>query len=370
MKKRTIVMYIATALTMMICLNMVACTSDQSQTLLSEEELKQFITEDFGVSLTAMLNFDNLSMDEFYLLEPIHFNTVKKIKNPNIVIPVANESGYICYLYYVNDLNGYVSSMSSAITPLLNEVKKHSSENITLYQDEYDIYANVNDKWFHQQSDGSVEELTDEKIEELQTKFKKVKLVSTSLKISDEYTAVAKKSAITDSTSQAISATQSTTTAEPEFSGNDDYFNYTEHVIYENGEGITLELLSNPYKLGDSLENLGVRVVSIDEKLYIHYQSPYINIDKKINGEWVRLKINRGENAKVNGSFDEVSRNRRNEILGQYNVYHMFDCEITPALTAGEYRFIAYFSVGTGTASVDKGNVEIRQYHIPFEIVE
>jgi hypothetical protein len=48
----------------------------------------------------------------------------------------------------------------------------------------------------------------------------------------------------------------------------------------------------------------------------------------------------------------------------------MFDCEITPALTAGEYRFIAYFFVGTGTASVNKGNVEIRQYHIPFEIVE
>ena len=193
MKKRTIVMYIVAALTVMICLNMVACTSNPPQTTLSEEELKQFITEDFGGSLSAMLSFDNLSMEEFYLLEPIYFNTVEAIHNPNIVIPVADESGYICYLYYVNDLNGYVSSMSSAIAPLLNEVKKHSSENITLYQDEYDIYANVNNKWFHQQSDGSVEELTDEKIDELQTKFKKAKLVSTTLKISDEYTAAAKK---------------------------------------------------------------------------------------------------------------------------------------------------------------------------------
>ena len=168
---------------------------------------------------------------------------------------------------------------------------------------------------------------------------------------------------ITNNSSQTISTTQTTAVAEPEFSGNDDFFNYTEHVIYENCDGITFELLSSPYKLGDSLDYLGVRVVGIDEKLYILNQSPYLNIDKKINGEWVRLEINYGENAKANGSVDEVGRNRRSEVLSKYNVYHMFDCEIIPALTAGEYRFVVYFHVG-------KGNSEIRQYYIPFEVVE
>ena len=194
MKKRTIVMYIAAALTVMICLNMVACTSNPPPTTLSEEELKQFITEDFGGSLSAMLSFDNLSMEEFYLLEPIYFNTVEAIHNPNIVIPVADESGYICYLYYVNDLNGYVSSMSSAITPLLNTLKDHGSETVFLYQDDHDIYASINGKWFMQQSDGSVEELSDKKAKEIQKIFGKVKLVSSSFQKHDEYTAAAKKS--------------------------------------------------------------------------------------------------------------------------------------------------------------------------------
>ena len=194
MKKRTIVMYIAAALTVMICLNMVACTSNPPPTTLSEEELKQFITEDFGGSLSAMLSFDNLSMEEFYLLEPIYFNTVEAIHNPNIVIPVADESGYICYLYYVNDLNGYVSSMSSAITPLLNTLKDHGSETVFLYQDDHDIYASINGKWFMQQSDGSVEELSDKKAKEIQKIFGKIKLVSSSFQKHDEYTAAAKKS--------------------------------------------------------------------------------------------------------------------------------------------------------------------------------
>jgi hypothetical protein len=133
-------------------------------------------------------------MEEFYLLEPIYFNTVEAIHNPNIVIPVADESGYICYLYYVNDLNGYVSSMSSAITPLLNTLKDHGSETVFLYQDDHDIYASINGKWFMQQSDGSVEELSDKKAQEIQKIFGKVKLVSSSFQKHDEYTAAAKKS--------------------------------------------------------------------------------------------------------------------------------------------------------------------------------
>ena len=164
-------------------------------------------------------------------------------------------------------------------------------------------------------------------------------------------------------TSTVDSTPQDTATAEPEFRGNEDYFSFAEQIPYENGDGITFEVLSDPFKLGDSQENLGVRIVSIDENLYIMGQGPRINIEKKINGEWVRLEIDFGEQSKSNGSADEVGRNRRDETLNHYNIYHLFDCEITPALSAGEYRFVAYFYVKRESA-------EVRQYHIPFTVIE
>jgi len=173
-------------------------------------------------------------------------------------------------------------------------------------------------------------------------------------------------------TSTADSTSQDTAPEEPEFRGNEDYFSFAEQIPYENGDGITFEVLSDPFKLGDSQEKLGVRIVSIDENLYIMGQGPRINIEKKINGEWVRLEIDFGEHSKSTGSADEGGQNRRNEILNHYNIYHLFDCEITPALSAGEYRFIAYFYVKRGwdMDAIEKGTGEVRQYHIPFTVTE
>lgn len=172
---------------------MVACTLGKSKKVSSEEELKQFISEDFGASLMSMLAIEKDTMDDFYLLDPIYFNTVETINNPNIILPIADASGNIRYLYYVGNVNGYVSSMSSAITPLLNTLKDNGSETVFLYQDDHDIYASINGKWFMQQSDGSVEKLSDKKAQEIQKIFGKVKLVSASFQKHDEYTAAAKK---------------------------------------------------------------------------------------------------------------------------------------------------------------------------------
>lgn len=194
MKKRTIIACGAAIFTLIVCFSMVACTLGKSKKVSSEEKLKQFISEDFGASLMAMLAIDKDTMDDFYLLDPIYFNTVETINNPNIILPIADASGNIRYLYYVSDVNGYASTMSSAITPLLNTLKDHGSETVFLYQDDHDIYASINGKWFMQQSDGSVEELSDKKAQEIQKIFGKIKLVSSSFQKHDEYTAAAKKS--------------------------------------------------------------------------------------------------------------------------------------------------------------------------------
>ena len=179
----------------------------------------------------------------------------------------------------------------------------------------------------------------------------------------------AKNSADEKHSSQSASASpvtsadtpQVSVTAEPDFSGNDDYFSYAEQVPYENGDGITFEVLSNPYKIGDSYENLGVRVSAIDETLYIASYAGFLNIEKKINGEWVRLEVITGSHA--NGSADEKGRNRRYELLDKYSVFNMFDCQIIPELSAGEYRFVAYFQIGVTYP-------ETRRYYIPFTVTE
>jgi len=162
-------------------------------------------------------------------------------------------------------------------------------------------------------------------------------------------------------TSTADTTSQDTAPEEPEFRGNEDYFSYAEQIPYENGDGITFEVLSNPYKIGDSYENLGVRVSAIDETLYIANYAGFLNIEKKINGEWVRLEVITGSHA--NGSADEVGRDRRYELLDKYNIFNMFDCQIIPELSAGEYRFVAYFQIGMT-------HPETRRYYIPFTVIE
>ena len=159
------------------------------------------------------------------------------------------------------------------------------------------------------------------------------------------------------------------------FTGNKDFFWNTrfDHRSYQNGDGITFELLSDPFRVGDSYENLGVRVVDIDSELYICSYGGYLNLEKKIDGEWVRLEVIRG--PYFNGSEDEVGRQRRDELLDQYSVFHMLECEIIPELTAGEYRFVAYFMTGavrTNAQGVLQPGIpeEIRHYLIPFEVVE
>ena len=175
-----------------------------------------------------------------------------------------------------------------------------------------------------------------------------------------------------DQTSISILAQKDTfetsSTTIPSFSGNKDFFWNTryEQIPYQNGEGgITFEVLSNPFKLGDSFDNLGVRVVDIDPNLWISNYAPYLNLEKKINGEWVRLEIVYG--SYYNGSKDEFGRNRRIELLEVYNVYHMLDCQIIPELTAGEYRFIAYIIPNDEILGMPTA---VRQYYIPFEVVE
>ena len=169
-------------------------------------------------------------------------------------------------------------------------------------------------------------------------------------------------------TSAPIPETQSTTeivaTTIPEFTGNKDFWWNSRYgqVPYENGEGgITFEVLSNPFRLGDSFENLGVRVVDIDPELWISKYAPYLNLEKKIDGEWVRLEVVYG--PYYNGSKDEFGRDRRYEFVETYHTYHMLECQIIPELSVGEYRFIAYIQTGMIPDHV-------RQYYIPFEVVE
>ena len=139
-------------------------------------------------------------------------------------------------------------------------------------------------------------------------------------------------------TSAPIPETQSTTeivaTTIPEFTGNKDFWWNSRYgqVPYENGEGgITFEVLSNPFRLGDSFENLGVRVVDIDPELWISKYAPYLNLEKKIDGEWVRLEVVYG--PYYNGSKDEFGRDRRYEFVETYHTYHMLECQIIPELS-------------------------------------
>jgi hypothetical protein len=167
----------------------------------------------------------------------------------------------------------------------------------------------------------------------------------------------------TTSTSE-MKITENVSTTLPEFTGNKDFWwnVWYGQVPYKNGEGgITFEVLSNPFRLGDSYENLGVRVISIDPELYIANYAPYLNLEKKINGEWVRLEVNYGPH--FNGSEDEVARNRRYEFLETYHTYHMLECQIIPELSVGEYRFIVYIIT-------EQPFTHVRQYYIPFEVVE
>ena len=179
----------------------------------------------------------------------------------------------------------------------------------------------------------------------------------------------------TQDAAETSSASQNTneisTTTMPTFVGNKDYFlNHPyDHLPYQNGDGITFELLSNPFKLGDHFENLGVRITEIDSSLYIYGYAGYLNLEKRIHDEWVRLEVIRGPYE--NRSFDEVARNRRKELLDRYSIFHMLECEIIPELTAGEYRFIAYFVVGKVVKEgYPVSPEEIRHYYIPFEITE
>ena len=183
----------AVALAVIFCLYPTSCSSGRP-TVASSDELKQFIAYDFGTSLVSTLLFEGRPFEEYYLLEPIQINTVHKIKHPNIIIPVANQNGEIQYTYVIGTMDEYVSSMSSQNAPLWNEVLKYDSENVILYQDEHKVYAQVQDKIFLQKLDGSVEMLSDDQIDELRNRFKKVNLVSTSFKKSDEYTMAAEES--------------------------------------------------------------------------------------------------------------------------------------------------------------------------------
>ena len=178
----------------------------------------------------------------------------------------------------------------------------------------------------------------------------------------------------TQNSSEIQDATKISTTEMPTFTGNEDFFWNTRfnHNSYQNGDGITFELLSYPFKLGDSYEKLGVRIADIDSALWISSYGTYLNLEKKIDGEWVRLEVIRGPYA--NGSEDEKSRQRRDELLSQYSVFHMLECEIIPALSAGEYRFVAYFVTGMVQINANGAETgspeEVRHYYIPFEVVE
>ena len=193
MKTRTIAAVMAVALAVIFCLYPTSCSSGRP-TVASSDELKQFIAYDFGTTLVSTLLFEGRPFEEYYLLEPIRINTVHKIKHPNIIIPVANQKGEIQYTYVIGTMDEYVSSMSSQNAPLWNEVLKYDSENVILYQDEHKVYAQVQDKIFLQKLDGSVEMLSEDQVAELRKKFKRVTLVSTSFRKSEELTAAAVES--------------------------------------------------------------------------------------------------------------------------------------------------------------------------------
>ena len=53
-EKRTNIAYSVAIFTLIACFSMVACTLGKSKRVSSEEELKQFISEDFGASLLSM----------------------------------------------------------------------------------------------------------------------------------------------------------------------------------------------------------------------------------------------------------------------------------------------------------------------------
>ena len=145
--------------------------------------------------------------------------------------------------------------------------------------------------------------------------------------------------------------------------GNPDLLS-AECVPYSSNEGgFVIEPLQKVYSAKDSDVSWGIDIVDISDDIRILMYADALNVDKKIDGQWVRQVLLDPERAVLPGTKPmDIPEYLKRDILN--NVFTISLDEAAFEIEPGEYRFIFYVGVEAN------GQKEYRMYYIPFEVVE
>lgn len=134
-----------------------------------------------------------------------------------------------------------------------------------------------------------------------------------------------------------------------------------EYVVYHNNEGgIIFEPLQKTYSAKDRDAKWGIDVISISDGVQIMSYSDALNIDKKVDGQWVRQTIL--DTDRVVHSDTRAHGIQNQKVLDA--VFSVSLDEIAFELEPGEYRFIFYAFV-----TAEK-KAAYSMYYVPFEVTE
>lgn len=134
-------------------------------------------------------------------------------------------------------------------------------------------------------------------------------------------------------------------------------------VPYQNREGgFTIEPLQSTYFATDMGATWGIDIISISDDITILGYAPELNMDKKIDGQWVRQALLDPDRVYEGRAYRVGSATLKENLLNEE--FTISPSEAAVAIDAGEYRFIFYVYVK------QDGKEESRMYYIPFEVVE
>lgn len=130
---------------------------------------------------------------------------------------------------------------------------------------------------------------------------------------------------------------------------------YENAVYFENGADIMFSPHSSKYTTHD--EKWEICVSEISESLLVENYHDNINLEKKTDTGWQRCGILVWDGRNRHTPEDNIQL-----LPGQ--TFSIPVEAIYPPVTPGQYRFIVYLAVRNNK------DIEYRQYHISFEVVE
>ena len=133
------------------------------------------------------------------------------------------------------------------------------------------------------------------------------------------------------------------------------------YVAYHGNEGgIVFEPLQKTYSAKDRDATWGIDALSVSNDILVLACSDELNIERKLDGQWVRLALLDPDRVLEPGIIPIGNRNKK--IVD--TVFTISLDEAAFEIEPGEYRFIFYAYV-----SANK-KIENRMYYIPFEVIE